>query len=140
MPTPTGPQWDKLGDIAEELEDYHGSDAKDARENWILNSKYPHKYLNEVTDEDATDHYDVLQQRLKEAGIPDQVQVTRRGTPVARGDFRSGSVFPGWSGGGAKEGAHYGRDRKLFISLVPREHIVGLGQEEEGEVFYKIPK
>jgi hypothetical protein len=140
MPQPTGPQWDALGDIAEELEDYHGSDAKDAREDWIINSKYPHKYLNEVgdTEENGYDHYDVLQQRLKEANFPDQVQVTRRGTPVNKGQFRSGSVFPEWTGG-SPTGHHYGRDNKLHISLVPREHIVGLGQEEEGEVFYKIP-
>lgn len=138
MPQPKGPQWDKLGDIAEELEDYHGSDALNARDEWIRNSKYPHAYLNEVTDRESNDHYDILQQRLKEANFPEQVQVTRRGTPVNKGQFRSGSVFPNWTGGSAT-GHHYGRDSKLFISLIPREHIVGLGQEEEGEVFYKIP-
>jgi hypothetical protein len=139
MPRPTGPQWDKLGDIAEELEDYLGTDPRESRENWIMNSKYPHNYLKEATSEDNADHYEVLQQRLKEANFPDQVQVTRRGTPVAKGDYRSGSVFPEWTGGSAT-GHHYGRDSKLHISLVPREHIVALGQEEEGEVFYKIPK
>lgn len=138
MPAPKGPQWDKFFDIPEELEDYMGNDAKESRDNWIFNVKYPHKYLNEVgdTEENGYDHYTVLQERLRGMGVPDQVQITRRGTPVNKGNFRSGSMFPEWTGRSGT-GHHYGQDNKLIISLVPREHIVGLGQEEEGEVFYK---
>ena len=132
-----GIQWDKFHAIPEELESYLGTNAIDSRESWVHDAKYPHKYLSDATHEDNPEHYQVLQERLKDAGVPDQVQVTRRGTPVNRGSYRNGSIYPEWSGGNAQGGAHYGRDRKLFTSLIPREHIVALGQEEEGEVFYK---
>lgn len=132
-----GIQWDKFHAIPEELENYLGTNAVDSRESWVHDAKYPHTYLKEATDEENPEHRQVLQERLKEAGVPEQVQITRRGTPVNKGNYRSGSIYPDWSGGSAKGGAHYGRDRKLIISLVPREHIVAMGQEEEGEVFYK---
>lgn len=137
MPKPEGIQWEEFHSIPEQLEDYLGTDSMSSREDWIMDSKYPHTYLKDVTSEDNSEHYEVLQQQLKRAGVPDQVQITRRGTPVNKGNFRSGSIYPDWTGGSANSKYHYGQDRKLFISLVPREHIVGFGQEEEGEVFYK---
>ncbi len=129
-----------LPDLREELEDYLSQDAKESRENWVggvsfNNVVWPSEYLDEITDSDDDQHYQVLQTRLREAGFPDIVTIRRRGTPDPRGEIRNGSAFENWSGGDP-DATHYGQDKKLFVSQVPIQNIIGVGSLEEGEFFY----
>jgi len=124
-----------LPDVREELEAYLTPTAIDSLEGWVNDSKWPKKYFKEVTDEEFTDHYDVLQSRLIEAGFPETVTITRMGTPNSSGNIRNGSAIEGWSGGNA-EGNHYGMDTTVYVSKVPRKNIIGVGSLEEGEFFY----
>jgi DNA polymerase III epsilon subunit-like protein len=129
-----------LPDLREELEDYLSQDAKESREDWVggvsfYKTVWPSKYLDEITDPDDDQHYQVLQTRLREAGFPDIVTIRRRGTPDPRGEIRNGSAFENWSGGDP-DATHYGQDTKLFVSQVPIQNIIGVGSLEEGEFFY----
>jgi SPP1 gp7 family putative phage head morphogenesis protein len=124
-----------MPDVREELEGYLSQGATSSLEDWVMDSKWPKKYFKEIRDEENPDHYDVLQSRLVEAGFPDTVTITRRGTPNAQGDVRNGSAIEGWSGG-SESGAHYGMDTKVYESKVPRKNIIGVGSLEEGEFFY----
>ena len=130
--------WEGLADVPEELEGYLGTEAIQSLEDWILEVKYPKKWLDEVAGPDFQfdEHYQVLQERLKDAGVPEVVTITRQGTPVAKGNVRNGSAIDGWVGGGDNKYG-YGVDKKIFVSDVPRENIVGFGQMEEGEIFYR---
>ena len=129
---------DEMENIREELENYLGTDDLESLENWVMNTEWPKDYLDVVSGKDYEfdEHYVVLQERLKSAGIPDVVVVRRQGTPSEKGNIRNGSMVSGWKGGSGKY--HYGKDRKIFESLVPRENIVGIGHVEEGEIFYKL--
>ena len=129
---------DEMESIREELENYLGTDDLESLENWVMNTEWPKDYLDVVSGKDYEfdEHYVVLQERLKSAGIPDVVVVRRQGTPSEKGNIRNGSMVSGWKGGSGKY--HYGKDRKIFESLVPRENIVGIGHVEEGEIFYKL--
>lgn len=138
--------WDSLNgdglggfipDIREELEDYLSPESVDAIEKWTMDSIWPRKYLNEVNDEEYTDHYEVLQSRLFQAGFPEMVTISRRGTPNTRGNIRNGSAFEGWRGGSDDNKNNYGLDNTVFVSQVPRENIIGVGSLEEGEFFYR---
>lgn len=129
-----------LPDLREELEAYLSDDAKSSREDWVggvsfENVVWPSEYLDEITDSDDDQHYQVLQTRLREAGFPDIVTIRRRGTPDPRGEIRNGSAFENWSGGNP-DATHYGQDAKLFVSQVPIQNIIGVGSLEEGEFFY----
>ena len=134
--------WNVLydNDVPGELESYLGDNAVKSLENWIFNAKYPTQWLKEVAGEDYQyeEHYQTLQGWLKEAKFPETVTVIRQGTPDSRGDIRSGSAIEGWTGGAIDAEHHYGSDRKVYVSKVPRKNIIGFGQLEEGEVFYKI--
>ena len=129
---------DEMENIREELENYLGTDDLESLENWVMSAEWPEDYLDVVSGKDYEfdEHYVVLQERLKSAGIPDVVVVRRQGTPLEKGNIRNGSMVSGWKGGSGKY--HYGKDRKIFESLVPRENIVGIGHVEEGEIFYKL--
>lgn len=129
---------DEMENIREELENYLGTDDLESLENWVMSAEWPKDYLDVVSGKDYEfdEHYVVLQERLKSAGIPDVVVVRRQGTPLEKGNIRNGSMVSGWKGGSGKY--HYGKDRKIFESLVPRENIVGIGHVEEGEIFYKL--
>ena len=133
--------WNVLydNDVPGELESYLGSNALQSLENWIYNAKYPTQWLKEVAGKDYEyeEHYQTLQGWLKEAKFPDTVTVIRQGTPDSRGDIRSGSAMEGWTGGAIDAQHHYGSDRKIYVSKVPRKNIIGFGQLEEGELFYK---
>lgn len=138
--------WDSLNgdgldgyipDIREELEGYLSPESVDAIEKWTMDSIWPRKYLNEVNDEEYTDHYEVLQSRLFQAGFPEMVTISRRGTPNTRGNIRNGSAFEGWRGGSDDNKNNYGLDNTVFVSQVPRENIIGVGSLEEGEFFYR---
>lgn len=109
--------------------------ANDSLTNWIRGNKYPDEWLADVGDE-SSQHYLKLQQDLVDGGVPDTVTIVRRGTPDARGEFQNGSMTEGWTGVG-EGGYQYGVDEKIFVTEVPRKNIVGFGQVEEGEVFYK---
>jgi SPP1 gp7 family putative phage head morphogenesis protein len=124
-----------MPDVREELEGYLSPQATSSLEDWVMDSKWPKKYFDEIRDEESPDHYDVLQSRLVEAGFPDTVIITRRGTPNSSGDVRNGSAIEGWSGG-SESGPHYGMDTKVYESKVPRKNIIGVGSLEEGEFFY----
>lgn len=124
-----------MPDVREELEGYLSPQATSSLEDWVMDSKWPKKYFDEIRDEENPDHYDVLQSRLVEAGFPETVTITRRGTPNSKGDVRNGSAIEGWSGG-SESGAHYGMDTKVYESRVPRKNIIGVGSLEEGEFFY----
>ena len=124
-----------MPDVREELEGYLSPDAIESLDAWVMDSIWPEEYFNEIRDEDNSEHYDVLQSRLLAAGFPEIVTIRRRGTPDSRGDIRNGSAFDEWSGGG-DTGHHYGRDRKVYESKVPRKNIIGVGSVEEGEFFY----
>lgn len=124
-----------MPDVREELEGYLTPTAIDSLEKWVIDSKWPKKYLSEVTDEEYTDHHDVLQSRLIEAGFPETVTITRMGTPNSSGNIRNGSAIEGWSGGNAED-SHYGMDTTVYVSKVPRKNIIGVGSLEEGEFFY----
>jgi hypothetical protein len=133
--------WNVLydNDVPGELESYLGDNAVKSLENWIFNAKYPTQWLKEVAGKDYEyeEHYQTLQGWLKEANFPDTVTVIRQGTPDPRGDIRSGSAMEGWTGGAIDAQHHYGSDRKVYVSKVPRKNIIGIGQIEEGELFYK---
>ena len=124
-----------IPDVREELEGYLTPTAIDSIEKWTNDVKWPKQYLKDVTSEDYSDHYDVLQSRLIEAGFPEVVTITRMGTPNPSGNIRNGSAIEGWTGGNS-EGTHYGMDTKVYSSKVPRKNIVGVGSLEEGEFFY----
>ena len=126
-----------IPDIREELEGYLTPGAIDSIEKWTNDIRWPKAYLEEVTSEDYSDHYDVLQSRLIEAGFPEVVTITRRGTPDSRGNIRNGSAFEGWRGGNDDNKYSYGLDKTVFVSQVPRENIIGVGSLEEGEFFYR---
>jgi hypothetical protein len=81
-----------------------------------------------------------MQQHLRdEVNLPDQVQVTHRGSVPKGAKVRSGSINPSWTGSNPDSAMgihHYGQDNKLHIYLVPREHIIGVGHPGEEEVFF----
>jgi hypothetical protein len=98
--------------------------------------KWPTKYINEVKDRRG-EAYQNMQQHLKyEVNLPDQVQVTHRGEVPKGAKVRSGSIYPNWTGRNPEGVHHFGQGKKLHIYLVPREHIIGVGHEGEGEVFF----
>jgi len=132
--------WDQFSNSLEVHEPYLGTDAADAQEQWTLGrGKWPTSYLKAVQPR-YEEAYQALQGHLKnEVNLPDQVQVTHRGDVPKGAKIRSGSIYPNWSGDNpdSEYGIHhYGQSSRLHIHLVPREHIIGVGHDGEGEVFF----
>lgn len=97
---------------------------------------WPTPYINAVKNR-RDEPYQAFQQHLKnEVNLPDQVQVTHRGEVPKGAKVRSGSIYPNWTGRNPEGVQHFGQGSKLHIYLVPREHIIGVGHEGEGEVFF----
>ena len=119
---------------------YLSTEAADSRDEWSYGStKWPTQYLKDVSPR-YEESYQNLQGHLKnEVNLPDQVQVTHRGDVPKNAKVKSGSIYPDWTGNNPDSSSgihHYGQSNRLHIYLVPREHIVGVGHDGEGEVFF----
>jgi hypothetical protein len=135
-----GINWDQFSNSLEIHEPYLGTDEAGAQEQWSLGrGKWPTPYIKAVQPR-YEEAYQALQYHLKnEVNLPDQVQITHRGDVPKNAKVKSGSIFPNWSGNNpdSEYGIHhYGQSSRLHIHLVPREHIIGVGHEGEGEVFF----
>jgi len=118
-----------------------GTEAEADMEQWSYGTtKWPKTYLQEVRDRRGEPYQNMQQHLRDEVKLPDQVQVTHRGDVPKGAKVRSGSIFPEWTGSNPDSEEfgihHYGQNNRLHIYLVPREHIVGIGHEGEGEVFF----
>ena len=117
-----------------------GTDHEADMDQWSYGTtKWPTSYLKAVQPRHE-EAYQSLQGHLKnEVNLPDQVQVTHRGDVPKGAKIRSGSIYPEWSGKNPHSDMgihHYGQSNRLHIYLVPREHIIGVGHDGEGEVFF----
>jgi hypothetical protein len=143
MPAHEGINWDQFSESWEKghAPYFEGTDYESDIEQWSHGTtKWPKEYLHEAKDRSG-EPYQNLQQHLKnEVNLPDQVQVVHRGGVPKSAKIRSGSIYPEWTGNNPNKEEfgihHYGQDNKLHIYLVPREHIIGIGHEGEGEVFF----
>jgi hypothetical protein len=140
MPANKHINWDQFSNSLEVHEPYLGTDAAEAQEQWAFGrGGWPTAYIKEVQPR-YEEAYQALQYHLKnEVNLPDQVQITHRGDVPKNAKVKSGSIFPNWSGNNPDSMYnihHYGQSNRLHIYLVPREHIIGVGHDGEGEVFF----
>jgi hypothetical protein len=142
MPAHNSINWDQFDESYEKGHAPYllGTDAEADMEQWSYGTtKWPKTYLREVRDRRGEPYQNMQQHLRDEVNLPDQVQVTHRGSVPKGAKVRSGSINPSWTGSNPDSAMgihHYGQDNKLHIYLVPREHIIGVGHPGEEEVFF----
>jgi hypothetical protein len=106
--------------------------------------RWPKEYIADVMNSGGDgkgeggygqEHYDMVQNILKDSGVGDTVTVRRTGAP--KHGITNVSLIPGWKSWKAFQ---KNPPEKTYEWEVPRSDIIAIGSPKEGEVFVKHPK
>lgn len=104
----------------------HSPVAEQSREGWVYHSKWPHAYLDEVSENE--NYQEMLHSNLRRMGAGDTIRVRRRGEP--HGPITNASLFQDWEG-------KLNDNPDIHEWDVPIKDVVGFGHPNEGEIFVR---